>query len=174
MEKLPPTDEAIKKLAKWDKQLRFGYRGDCLLKDYAPTVDCTKWGGNHIVGETFLSLIAQESHVLYWDIFSGRMLALQSMIDGKTGRKLPQEISDIRPHCVGIASDPRCQIRGACNIHDTKAFELVETPQLFKAHDHEHQAIIGMSAAFSEAAFLSNAAQWIGNRTRGKTKGRQH
>ena len=85
------------------------------------------------------------------------MLAIQSMGTKKLpGERLLEEINEFRPSKVGI-DNIRCQIKGACNRHDHRAFEPIETPILFKSDDPDHQARMGLSAAFLEAAFLSTS-----------------
>ena len=108
----------------------------------------------------------QNGHIQYWDIFSGKMLGIQSMGGRKIpGERLPQDITEFEPSKFGI-DNFHCQIQGACNKHDHKAFETVETPKLFKGNEPDHQARIAMRAAFEETAFLSNCAAWIGDQRR--------
>ena len=163
-------DEEIQEFRTWDIQLRSNYTGPCLLRNIDPTRGCNGKSWNHIVARGFLSLITTNRKVLYWDILSGRTLALQSMVGGRTGRKLVEEIDDFKPDCIGIVNDPRCRIKGACNYHDDKAFELIETPSDFDAGNRQHQVTIGMRAAFAETASLSNWAGWLAGHTRGKPK----
>ena len=124
-------NEEIEEFREWDIDFRSNYRGPCLLRTVHPATPCNIKSWNHIVGEKFLSLVAPKGKVLYWDIFSGRMLAIQSMVMGKLGRKLVDEITDFKPDPIGIVNDPRCQIKGSCNHHDNKAFERIETPFIF-------------------------------------------
>lgn len=163
-------NEEINELRKWDIEFRSNYKGSCLLKITDPSAQCTIRSWNHIVGEKFLSLITTKDKVLYWDIFSGKMLAIQSIVNGKLGRRMVQEIGEFKPDLIGIVNDPRCQIKGSCNHHDNKAFSLIETPSLFDPENEQHQVIIGMRAAFAEAAFLSNTEQWLKVRARGKPR----
>ena len=163
-------NEEINVFREWDIEFRSIYKGSCLLKSIDPSGHCNVRSWNHIVGEKFLSLITTKNKVLYWDIFSGKMLAIQSMANGQLGRRMVQEIEEFKPDLIGIVNDPRCQIKGSCNYHDNKAFELIETPLKFDARNEEHQAIIGMRAAFAEAAFLSNTEQWLKVRARGRPK----
>lgn len=103
-------------------------------------------------------------------MFSGKVLAIQSMIKGELGKKLVHEITEFEPVPIGVVNDPRCQIKGACNRHDKRAFELIETPILFDARNEQHQVILGMRAAFAESAFLANAERWLAVRTRGRPR----
>ena len=163
-------NEELEEFREWDIEFRSNYRGPCVLKDIDPATTCNYRSWNHIIGEKFLSEIAPKGKVLYWDIFSGKMLGIQSMVKGKLGRKLVHEITDFKPVLIGIVNDPRCQIKGACNYHDNQAFRLIETPSLFDAKNRQHQATIGMRAAFAETAFLSNSEQWLSSKHRGKPK----
>ena len=163
-------NEEINEFREWDIEFRSNYKGSCLLKSIDPSTRCNIRSWNHIVAETFLSLITTKDKVLYWDIFSGKMLAIQSMVNGKLGRRMVQEIADFKPNLIGIVNDSRCQIKGSCNHHDNKAFELIETPLKFNAGNRQHQTIIGMRAAFAEAAFLANTKQWLKGRVRGKPR----
>ena len=136
-----------------------------MLKDILPNEPCTDLAWNHIIGREFLrEITSKDNQILYWDQFSGKILAIQSMGTKKLpGERLLEEINEFRPSKVGI-DNKRCQIKGACNRHDNKAFEQIETPILFKGDDPGHQARMSLRAAFLETAFLSTSVAWIGNR----------
>ena len=68
-------NEEIEELRRWDNAFRPNYTGPCLLRATDPATQCNTRRWNHIVGEKFLSVIAPKGKVLYWDIFSGKMLA---------------------------------------------------------------------------------------------------
>ena len=159
--------ELLDSLGREDKILRSRYRGECLLKAILPEQPCTKLVWNHTIGREFLRKVTSKNgHIQYWDIFSGKMLGIQSMGSGKIpGEKLPQGITEFEPSKFGI-DNFHCQIQGACNRHDHKAFETIETPNLFKGNDPDHQARIAMRAAFAETALLSNTESWIGDQRR--------
>ena len=154
--------QQIEAFGEQDRDFRSGYSGECLLKDILPAESCSGLVQNHIIGREFLKQItSRDNQILYWDIFSGKAIAIQSMGNNKIpGEKSLEDIRDFRPSKVGI-DNIRCQTVAACNRHDHKAFELIETPAMFNAHDPSHQARMGMRAAFLEAAFLSNSEAWI-------------
>ena len=141
--------ERIAALGEWDREFRGCHRGECLLRDILPNEPCTDLAWNHIIGREFLrEITSKDNQILYWDLFSGKMLAIQSMGTKKLpGERLLEEINEFRPSKVGI-DNIRCQIKGACNRHDHRAFEPIETPILFKSDDPDHQARMGLSAAF--------------------------
>ena len=110
-----------------------------------------KWVWNHTIGREFLRKVTSPNgHIQYWDIFSGKMMGIQSMGGRKIpGERLPQDVTEFEPSKFGI-DNFHCQIQGACNRHDHKAFETVETPKLFKGNEPDHQTRIAMRAAFAE------------------------
>ena len=156
--------EQIAALGEWDRRFRGCYGGECLLRDILPNESCSDLSWNHIIGREFLREVkSKDNQILYWDMFSGKMLAIQSMGTNKLpGERLLEEINEFRPSKVGI-DNIRCQIKGACNRHDHKAFEPIETPIQFKGDDPAHQARMSLRAAFLETAFLSTSVAWIKN-----------
>lgn len=175
MKRKPPTrnrkkqkpHETINNLGKQDKCLRSRYKGECLLKGILPDEPCTKLVWNHTIGRKFLrGVTSKDGRLQYWDIFSGKILAIQSMGENKVpGERLIQEINKFEPSEFRI-DNFHCQIKGACNPHDNKAFETIETPTLFDGNNPDHQSRMAMRAAFSETAFLSNIEPWIGDHKR--------
>ena len=154
--------ERIKEFEKQDWGLRSRYRGECLLKDLLPDEPCTELAWNHTIGRQFLrEITSKDRRIQYWDIFSGKMLAIQSMGAKKLlGERLPQDINEFKPSELGI-DNFHCKIKGACNRHDHKAFEEIETPSLLRGNDPDHQTRMAIRAAFAETAFLSNTELWI-------------
>ena len=159
--------ERIKEFGKQDWGLRSRYRGECLLKDILPEERCAELAWNHTIGRQFLrEITSKDGRIQYWDIFSGKMLAIQSMGTKRLlGERLPQDINEFEPSELGI-DNFHCQIKGACNRHDHKAFEEIETPGLFRGNDPDHQTRMAMRAAFAETALLSNTEPWIGDNRR--------
>ena len=129
---------------------------------------CGELASNHTIGRQFLrEITSKDGYIQYWDIFSGKMLAIQSMDTKKLlGERLTEDIKEFEPSKKLGIDNFHCQIRGACNRHDHKAFEEIETPGLFRDNDPDHQTRMAMRAAFAETALLSNTEPWVGDNRR--------
>ena len=141
------------------KAIRVSRKRECLIPPNQADGDCSdELNNSHLIGVGHLRPIAENGHVLEWDVTDIPNIVENWIIDGSISDDLLHiAIPELKPADLNIQE---CTRRLACKAHDGPVFRPIDRRNLRPA-DEEHQFLMGFRGIAGTLALYESVVDFV-------------